>query len=92
MIELLGHEAAGARTAEDALPLLGGADILLTDINLPGMSGVQLARHAHGEHPGLRIVFASGANRPDVDFPATAIRKPFSMAQLEEALRSSADG
>ncbi|GGY38212.1 response regulator [Pseudoduganella albidiflava] len=90
MIGLLGCDAAGVRTAEEALPLLATADILLTDVNLPGMSGVELARHAHRDHPGVRIVFASGGTRPDVDFPAAAIRKPFSMAQLELALKGAA--
>ncbi|QBE66724.1 response regulator [Pseudoduganella lutea] len=87
MLDLLGCDATGAATAEDALPLLAAADILLTDISLPGMPGIDLARQAHGDHPRLRIVFASGGTPPDVTFPSAAIRKPFSMAQLEEIIK-----
>ncbi|MUI16560.1 response regulator [Massilia dura] len=86
MIGFLGYEATGASSGEEALPLLEASHILLTDIGLPGMSGLDLARRAHREHPGVRIVFASGGARPEVDFPCGAIRKPFSMEQLEEAL------
>jgi CheY-like chemotaxis protein len=87
MIGFLGYEVDGARSAEEALPLLGACHVLLTDISLPGMSGVDLAHLAHREHPGVRIVFASGGARPEVDFPSGAIRKPFSMEQLEAALK-----
>jgi len=50
---------AGAyRTAEDALKLLGNArpEVMLTDIGLPGMSGVDLIKKAKEEMPGLEIM------------------------------------
>jgi CheY-like chemotaxis protein len=51
-------------TAEAALDYLGGggdANVLLTDINLPGgMDGAELAREAREMRPDLPIVYASG--------------------------------
>ena len=35
--------------------------------------GIDLARQAHGDHPRLRIVFASGGTPPEVSFPSAAM-------------------
>jgi PAS domain S-box-containing protein len=58
----LGHEVLGCGTGEDALDLLRCApvDLLLTDINLPGRSGTDLAAAARQHRPDLRVILASG--------------------------------
>ncbi len=43
-----------------ALADLEGFDVAFVDIDMPGMSGVQLARELKGLHPKLNIVFATG--------------------------------
>ena len=43
----------------------GGLDLLLTDIVLPGMNGVQLASRMSDQRPGISVIFMSG--RPEVD-------------------------
>jgi two-component system cell cycle response regulator CpdR len=35
-------------------------DLLLTDIVMPGMDGIEVARLAAQRHPGLRIMFITG--------------------------------
>lgn len=35
-------------------------DILVTDVNMPNMSGIELARHAIEKKPNVRIIFVSG--------------------------------
>ena len=35
-------------------------DLLLTDIVMPGMDGIEVARQAAAKHPGLRIMFITG--------------------------------
>ena len=47
LLEALGHSVTAARNGEHALRLLSGAraDLLVTDLNLPGMSGSELATH-----------------------------------------------
>jgi DNA-binding NarL/FixJ family response regulator len=54
-----GITVAGAyRSAEDALKLLRNArpEVMLTDIGLPGMSGVDLIKKAKEEMPELEIM------------------------------------
>jgi len=50
--------AGSFRSAEDALKLLKSAnpEVMLTDIGLPGMSGVDLIKKAKEEMPGLEIM------------------------------------
>lgn len=62
MLEALGHQVVQTGHAADALAALEthDADVLMTDIGLPEISGVALAAQARQSHPRLRVVFASG--------------------------------
>jgi hypothetical protein len=56
------REIVALATAEDALNAWGRGkfDILITDISLPGMSGVELARRILKKTPSIPIIIASG--------------------------------
>lgn len=66
--------------------------ILLTDINLPGMSGDELAAELHEADPHLELFFMSGVQpdcytskiplHPGLNF----LQKPFTPQQLEHLL------
>jgi len=90
----LGHTPTPAGSAEEALAQLdAGAsfDTLLSDVSLPGMSGVDLARHAVAILPGIHIIFASGygsALTANVDFPAHSLTKPYDIDHLHQLLVS----
>jgi CheY-like chemotaxis protein len=91
MLEVLGHRGRGCATAEDAVEVLKGKkfDVLLTDINLPGMSGVELAKRVAVEAPEVKIVFASGFGylvAEKLPFNFTLLPKPYNVMQLREAL------
>jgi DNA-binding NarL/FixJ family response regulator len=51
-----------APTAEAALKDLDGGepDLMLIDLSLPGMSGIELIRELRKQHPGLRCAILSG--------------------------------
>lgn len=91
MLSILGHRMHCVSSAEEAVDFLknGEVDVLLADINLPGMSGVELADIAVKSVEELRIVFASGygylvADKTDFEF--TLLPKPYGLAQLKHAL------
>lgn len=50
-------DAAEAMKHMEALPAL---DLLLTDLVLPGINGVQLSNRVREQHPGVKVVFTSG--------------------------------
>src|SRR4029453_1100232 len=56
-----GADVQEAESETEALALLSAdaVDVLLTDVSLPGGSGVELALAARRQHPGLRGVFAT---------------------------------
>ena len=94
MLTMLGHAVHGAASAEAALPLLSlpGLEILLTDISLPAMSGVELAQRARAEHPQLKVIFASGhgwAASVAHGQQARFLQKPFGLEELAAALKLS---
>lgn len=88
-LELVGE----AGSAAEALRILdnGTVDLLFTDIHMPGMNGVQLARQIP---PGVRTVFTTAyADHALEGFDAGAIHyllKPVSYAQFLEAAERAA--
>jgi CheY-like chemotaxis protein len=87
----LGHEVRSAATAEDALALISNAsDILITDVQLPGMSGDMLAAEARVLAPGIRIVFATGKGEVNNWPDAVVLRKPYNLTALAAVLGSMA--
>jgi DNA-binding LytR/AlgR family response regulator len=65
-------------------------DILMTDLNLPGASGLELAAEARALNPSTTIVFATGdptAVRGETG--AIVLAKPYDAAKLAEALATT---
>ena len=63
-----------------------GADLLVTDLQMPGMDGLALADAARAVDPGLSILFVSGCAR-DVCYDRSGfLPKPVTAAALDEAL------
>jgi two-component system cell cycle response regulator CpdR len=60
-LERAGYEVAACADGEEAVALLDQPwDLLLTDIVMPGLDGIEVARRAAAAHPGLRIMFITG--------------------------------
>ena len=89
MLRELGHVPLPARTAEEALQRLDidAVDALLTDVQLPGMSGDQLSDVVNRRHPALRerTVLMSGMFH-SVPPGRRWLQKPFSFDDLTRAL------
>jgi two-component system NtrC family sensor kinase len=88
----LGCAAVRARSAEDALEILNArrdVDAVFSDVVMPGMGGLELARLMRAHHPETPIVLASGYSDSIAAAIAegfTLLRKPYTPAQLAEAL------
>jgi CheY-like chemotaxis protein len=86
-----------ACSSEEALELMGqhpaAVDLLLTDLMMPGIGGVELVEKLRETWPELRVVFMSGytddelKNRAVEISNADFLQKPFSPQQLDTKVR-----
>nr|USU34376.1 response regulator [Methylobacterium sp. OTU13CASTA1] len=89
----LGYETAWAMNAEKALEMLQappGFDVIFSDVVMPGMNGIDMAREIRHRHPGMPVVLASGyshvlAEEGTHGFPF--LKKPYSVEDLSRILR-----
>ncbi len=79
----LGCEVETAFNGNEALTKLGSdpyVEVLLTDVNMPGVSGYQLAEWAKQMRPNLKVILLSGAESDAHGWPL--LRKPFLQSDL----------
>ncbi|WP_075791568.1 response regulator [Massilia putida] len=91
LFDALGQETRGAASVDGALALLNesACDVLFTDIDLAGRSGIDLARQARALLPQLHVVFASGYGAPDrgaLGFAYEVVAKPYRLDDLRALL------
>lgn len=87
----LGLEAMPAGGAAEALTLLRddpAITVLITDVRMPGIDGIELARRAEALRPGLKIILATGYCRSD-GVPWPVLAKPYLVGDLERSLREA---
>ena len=94
MLSDIGCQVSEASTAQEALKILddGPMDILLTDVGLPGVSGLQLARDARARRPDLRLVLAtgdSGVKSEAERLGAVLVVKPYTPESLRQGLENA---
>jgi CheY-like chemotaxis protein len=93
LAERAGYRVTEAGNAEDALRLLEERmlepQLLLTDIVMPGMSGLSLAAHAHQIRPTLPVIFMTGfADEFQAELSGSVcLRKPFKAPDLLTAIQ-----
>ncbi len=96
-----GYTVLEAETPADALDLAARhaspIHLLLTDVVMPDMNGVQLAEQLETIHPGIAVLFMSGytadviAHRGVLKEGIEFLEKPFSVTQLAGKVREVLD-
>ena len=89
-LERVGYSVTAVDRGTAAVPLLESEnfDLLLTDIVMPEMDGIELAQRCAVVAPGTRVMFITGfaavALNPDSDAPkdASVLSKPFHLKDL----------
>jgi CheY-like chemotaxis protein len=98
-LQELGHQAVAVADAEEALARLKNQrfDAVMTDIRLPGMSGIELTRSLVRDYPNLPVVIASGYGTLDLEFLSGdksrcvfMLPKPYDLPALEHTLNEAA--
>jgi YesN/AraC family two-component response regulator len=62
-------------------------DVLIADIDMPGMKGTELAQQATGGCPNLKVLLVSGGPTNALGF--TVLQKPFDQAGLKNAMEET---
>jgi signal transduction histidine kinase len=100
-LEQRGYSVIAVTSGQAALDVIEerGAElgVLLTDVVMPGIGGIELLERARQVRPDLRAIFMSGYTAlsldqrqapPDVAF----LEKPFTLAKLDVAIRETLKG
>ncbi|MDO9488248.1 MAG: ATP-binding protein, partial [Sphingomonadaceae bacterium] len=98
MLAELGHAVVRARNGEEALASIEAGlpfDVMFTDVVMPGISGIELAKLVRGRRPHLPIVLTTGyseqmARSGTEDLPV--VLKPYRLDNLAKALDDAMAG
>ncbi len=98
-----GHEVFEASDGEVGMALLERepADVVITDIFMPGMDGIQTLREIRKRFPAIKVIAMSGGDstglldlRHDAELLGAlkSIQKPFNARDIVEVVRSVLGG
>jgi two-component system CheB/CheR fusion protein len=95
LLRLLGHQVEALDSGEAAMRWLeagGRPDLVILDVNMPTMGGLETLRHVRVLHPTLPVLLATGYLETDVenalmeDPLLMAIAKPFTLAEIQQRI------
>lgn len=100
ILQRRGFAVLVASSAQDALTMLAasdGVDVIVSDVMMPGMTGLELAERVAATKSPPPIVLMSGYATPQInpnDLTRLAVRflpKPFTPDELESSVRQAAN-
>lgn len=99
LLSEIGYRVTLATSANEALTLLTNQpddfDAVLSDVVMPGMSGIDLAKSLEASHPDLPVVLASGYSHvlaENAHHGFSLLQKPYAAVSLSTALREAIAG
>ena len=99
-LRLRGFDAEGVTTGHEAMELLGQSsyDVLLLDVKMPGLGGLEILSRVKEKWPGLRVVFLTGhGSSQDAEKGMELgafdyVMKPVNIDDLIKILRAAMEG
>lgn len=93
MAREIGFDIKTAPDGPSALVLIDGGklpDVLITDYDMPGMTGVELAKTITAQRPDVDVLIMTGFHTLDEDLPDQwqVLHKPFTSAKLKDTLET----
>jgi putative two-component system response regulator len=97
ILERAGYETVDAETAHDALGLLDddGISLVVSDIVMPGLTGLELLEQVRARRPSLPVILVTGAGTYENLSQAVTrgadglVIKPFSHSDLQNAVAAA---
>lgn len=94
LLEIEGHNIATAYTGGEALEKAKSNkyDLIITDLKMPGMSGMEVIKNFKLQNPDTKIIMITGFPAEEVEKKARQygadefIAKPFHMDKMREAI------
>jgi len=96
-----GYRVLEASSAEDALRIAArdgdSINLLLTDVVMPGMNGVELSKQLRAQYPHIKVIYASGyadsvmLRHGVSDTGAAFVPKPYGLSALAKKVREVLD-
>jgi CheY-like chemotaxis protein len=104
-LENEGHEVLDASDGEEGMALLDRAetpvDVVITDIFMPGMDGIQTLREIRKRFPAIKVIAMSGGDssglldlREDAELlgAVKSLHKPFTAREIVDVVRTALSG
>ena len=96
----LGYDVTAVGSAPEAVEYFSDPgtpcrfDVVITDFNMPNLSGTELAKHLKMLYPGLPVVLCTGCAERITDYQDMAglLRKPYSIGELAQTIQAVAQG
>jgi two-component system, NtrC family, response regulator PilR len=97
LLEKEGHKVAIAESGKRALDILDTQeiDVIVSDIRMPGMTGIELLEAVKGEYPDLPVIMITAFASPDDAVLAMKngafdyITKPFNVDEIKSVIESA---
>jgi CheY-like chemotaxis protein len=97
LLKKLGYQVSSAANADEAIACFDKGDsfdLVVTDIVMPGLSGIEMSEVLKARFPELRFLFISGYTSRELGTAPTAppepfLPKPFTMHELAEEVRKA---
>ncbi len=94
VLSILGYKSTGVQSAEQALAVCASTtiDLVITDVVMPGMSGLELLRTLKQERSTLPVVIIAAFSAPEevremlALGAAGVLSKPFEISEIEPLL------